>query len=371
MKIQDMKVFEVTGTSPGVEQLGAQPSPVRLLFLEILTDEGLSGFYGPIDHAAAVHVTSLLKPVLLGRDPMPWQQIWYDLHTRYKRHGWIGAFMMAISAVDNTLWDLRGKAAGVPVYKLLGGPARPRIRAYASMGGFPHEPEPLAEHAQAMRKAGFTAQKWFFDRNPRTGRAEMVEDVALVRNVREAVGEDYDLMFDAVMQWEADYAVAVARRILPFDPTWLEEPVPALQVNGYVRVKQATGIPLAGGEHLYSRWDVRPYLEANALDFVQTDPEWAGGISELMRICAMAAAYGVRVCPHGHTIVPAAHVIAAQPESVCPMLEYLFTSAVPRQCLFKDPLVPQDGFLPLPSKPGLGVELDESKVESRREVSWT
>jgi len=341
-----------------------------LLFLKILTDKGPTGFYGPIDLAAALHVTSLLKPVLVGRDPMPWQGLWYDLLAQYRRHGWVGAIMMAIAAVDNALWDLRGKAAGVPVYQLLGGPTRDSIRAYASMGGFPHEPEALAEHARAMRKEGFTAQKWFFDTGARTGLSDMVEDLALVRNVREAVGDDYDLMFDATMHWSADYAVAVAREMLPYHPMWLEEPVPAMQMDGYVRIKRATGIPLAGGEHLYSRWDVRPYLEAGAVDFVQTDPDWAGGISELTRICAMAAAYGVKVCPHGHTIVPAAHVIASQPESVCPIQEYLFTSAVRRQCLFKDPLVPDGGSLPLPSKPGLGIELDEDKVEGRREVAW-
>ncbi len=371
MKIEDIKVHRVTGTSPGVAALGSVPRPVRLLFLEILTDEGLAGFYGPIDLAAALHVTTLLKPVLVGRDPMPWQRLWYDLLALYRRHGWVGAIMMAISAVDNTLWDLRGKAAGVPVHRLLGGPTRDSIRAYASMGGFSHEPGALADHAVATRKEGFTAQKWFFDAGARSGRAEMVEDLALVRNVRESVGDDYDLMFDAGMKWDVDYAIGMAREMIPYRPTWLEEPVHASQMNGYVRVKQATGIPLAGGEHLYSRWDVRPYLEAGAVDFVQTDPEWAGGISELTRICAMAAAFGVKVCPHGHTIVPAAHVIASQPESVCPMLEYLFTSAVPRQCLFKDPLVPQGGRLPVPTRPGLGIELDEAKIESREEVTWT
>jgi L-alanine-DL-glutamate epimerase-like enolase superfamily enzyme len=158
--------------------------------------------------------------------------------------------------------------------------------------------------------------------------------------------------------------------MLDYTPTWLEEPVPAMQLNGYVRVKQATGIPLAGGEHLYSRWDVLPFLQAGAVDFVQTDPEWAGGISELTRICAMAGAYGVKVCPHGHTVVTAPHVIASQPESICPIQEYLFSSAERRQCFFKDPLVPVGGFLPLPTRPGLGVELDEAKIESRKEVSW-
>jgi len=370
VKIQSIKVHEVTGNGPGSPPLRSGTVRVRQLFLEILTDEGLSGFYGPIDLAAAMHVTSLLEPELIGMDPLPWQRLWYGLLARHRRHGWTGAIMMAIASVDNTLWDLRGKAAGVPVYKLLGGPTRDRIRVYASMGGFPHEPAPLAEHAQATRRAGFTAQKWFFDPGPRAGRADMVKDLALVRNVREAVGDDYDLMFDATMHWDADYAIAVARDMLAQRPTWLEEPVPAMQMNGYVRIKQATGIPLAGGEHLYSRWDVRPYLEAGAVDFVQADPEWAGGISELTRICAMAAAYGVKVCPHGHTIVAAAHVIASQPESVCPIQEYLFSSAERRHCFLKHPLVPEGGALPLPSKPGLGVELDEAKIESRREVSW-
>ena len=278
--------------------------------------------------------------------------------------------MMAISAIDNALWDLRGKYYGVPVYRLLGGPTRDRIRVYASMLECPTQNGSAGTYAKMYKAMGYTAQKWFFPWWPKGTPSEAARDIGLVREVREAVGDDYELMFDAVMTWDRDYALQVARGIMPFNPKWLEEPVDAFQLDGFVRIKQATGIPLAAGEHLYTRWGVKPYLDAGVLDVVQTDPDWTGGITELIKICAMSASYGVKVCPHGGTVSAAAHVIASQPESVCPLLEYLPAVQAFQQFFQKHPPVPVKGYLSLPEGNGLGIELDEAKIESRIELRW-
>jgi L-rhamnonate dehydratase len=226
------------------------------------------------------------------------------------------------------------------------------------------------KHAQTAKDMGYTAQKWFFPWWSKGTPSEMIQDINLAHAVREAVGDEYELMFDAVMTWELDYALDVAKAIVPIRPKWLEEPVHANQLDGFIRIKQATGIPLASGEHLYTRWDVKSYLDAGVIDFVQADPDWTGGISELTKICSMSATYGVKVCPHGHTVSSAAHVIASQPESICPFFEYLLSWAPRQQFFQKNPPVPVNGYMSLPEGNGLGIELDDDKIESRMELNW-
>jgi L-alanine-DL-glutamate epimerase-like enolase superfamily enzyme len=344
--------------------------PIQHIYVKILTDEGITGIYGPIDKAQAFHIQTQLKHILIGQDPLAGEKIWDEMIRRFHRHGRTGIFMMAISAIDNGLWDLRGKYYSVPVYRLLGGPTRERIRVYASMLGCSTQADLANKHAKTAKDMGYTAQKWFFPWWTKGTPSEMMQDINLAYAVREAVGDEYELMFDAVMTWELDYALKIAKAIVPFNPKWLEEPVHACQLDGFMRIKQATGIPLAAGEHLYTRWDAKSYLDAGVLDFVQTDPDWTGGISELTKICSMSATYGVKVCPHGHTVSAAAHVIASQPESVCPFLEYLLSWAPRQQFFQKNPPVPINGYMSLPEGNGLGIELDDAKIETRMELSW-
>ena len=134
--------------------------------------------------------------------------------------------------------------------------------------------------------------------------------------------------------------------------------------------KKATGVPLAAGEHLYTRWGVKPFLDAGVLDFLQADPDWTGGITELVKICALAATYGVQVVPHGHNLAAAVHVIAAQPPSLCPMAEFLIRHIPRQQALQAGPLLPEDGHLPLPTGPGLGIVLDDARIEQTERLRW-
>jgi L-alanine-DL-glutamate epimerase-like enolase superfamily enzyme len=336
-------------------------------YVRIDADDGPSGLFGPIFEETATLITHKLAPYLLGQDPLAGERLW-DVLYRQDRHSRKGYEMMAISAVDNALWDLRGKHLGLPVYRLLGGPTRERVPCYASMLGHSLEPERVRERARQMVAEGFAAQKWFFRYGPSDGLPGMEQNVALVRTVREAVGPTIELMFDCWMGWDVTYAVRLLERIAEYRPRWLEEPVPADRVNDFAAIRRATRVPIATGEHEYTRWGFLQLLQAEAIDVLQADPDWCGGISELVKICTLASAYGKPVIPHGHSVPAAVQVIAATPPATCPMAEYLLRSQPAAQHFHRQTLRPEGGSIALPPGPGLGLEIDDAKVEARREL---
>ncbi|MHC4088538.1 MAG: enolase C-terminal domain-like protein [Planctomycetota bacterium] len=361
LKISNVRTLQV---------IGGENRNRRAIYVEITTEDGPTGLYGPINKEQAFVIHSKFRSLLVGRDALAGQALW-DKMRRRDRHARSSLFMMAISAVDNALWDIRGKHFGVPVYRLLGGPTRDRVRAYASMLGYSVEPDKAGKIAREYFDRGFTAQKWFFKYNPTHGGEGRKKNLQLVQALRKALGDNAELMFDCLWSWDVPYAISMAREILPYRPTWLEEPLHPEQLEGYKRIKRDTGIPLAAGEHFYTRWNVKQFLDAGVLDFVQADPEWCGGITELVKICALAEAYEVKVVPHGHHILAAAHVVAAQPPGVCPMVEYLFHSHLDRMQYFhKRVLRPEKGWLELPNQPGLDLVLDEDKIAEKREMKW-
>ncbi len=278
--------------------------------------------------------------------------------------------MMSISAVDLALWDIRGKAAGLPVYRLLGGPTRDAIPAYASCLGMSLEPEAMTRRAQALKAEGYMAQKWFFRYGPADGREGMIQNLEMVRLLREAVGDEVDLMFDAWLGWDVPYAVEMAQRMAPYHPRWLEEPVAPDRIGGYAEIRRRGGIPLAGGEHEYTRWGIKVLLDAEGVDVIQADTDWAGGLSELVKIVALCSAYERPVIPHGHSVAPALHLVASQSPAVCPLLEFLLVYLERKQWFFKHPIMPVGGLVALPSEPGLGLELDEAKVIRRTAMTF-
>lgn len=338
---------------------------IKAIYCQINTDEGVSGIYGPIFEAQAHLIAMILRPFLLGRDPLA-TELLSDQMLRLHRHGRSGLLVTAISAVDCCLWDLKGKAMGQPVYRLLGGPTRPVVPAYASMLGFCTEPERAGQIARQYQELGYAAQKWFFRFGPGHGPDGMRRNLELARVLREAVGGEYPLMFDAYMGWDLPYAMEMARQLAELRPRWLEEPLPPERVGGLRRLCRAGHVPIATGEHVYTRWQVKELLERGAVDVVQTDPDWTGGITEQCKICDLCSAFDVQVVAHGHALLPALHFAASRSPATVPWVEYLFQHQENMQ-FFHSPIYrPQNGQIALPELPGLGLVIDEAKVRERR-----
>jgi L-rhamnonate dehydratase len=366
-----LHIYEEYRPKPYHEPAEGKPARVATsaLYLKIKTDAGLEGVYGPIDKEAAIVVDQQLKPFVIGKDPLAGEKLW-DQMFRSDRHARRGHFIMAISAVDNTLWDLRARYYGVPVYRLLGGPTRPAVEAYGSCASMSVEPEAARRRAAALKSEGFRYQKWFFAYGPGDGTDGLARNVALVRNLREAVGDEVELMFDAFMGWDVTYAIRWAKQAEQYRPRWIEECFPTDKIESFAQLRRATSIPVASGEHIYNRWEVQDYLKAGALNVVQADPEWCGGISELVKICTVASLYDVQVIPHGHSLHAALHVVASQPPITCPLVEYLLTKMEPYHHFEKEPLRPVAGKITLPERPGFGIELDLAKIEKQIHVTW-
>jgi L-rhamnonate dehydratase len=390
MKIQDVVVFRVSGEWPGsafppgsrqsrpldiypefneAVSGGGKRDRISALYLKIQTDEGVSGLFGPIQEPQAYVILKQLKAYLIGRDPLA-TELLLDQMIRLDRHGRTGQFMTGVSPVNCALWDLKGKALGQSVHRLLGGPTRDAVPAYASMLGFSIEPDQAATTAGEYQKKGFTAQKWFFRYGPADGKEGIARNLAMAAGVRDAVGDDYELMFDAFNGWTLSYATEMVRALEPLVPTWMEEPIPPERIGELAKLRSAAKVPIATGEHVYTRWQVKELLVNNAVDFLQTDPDWTGGITELKKICALASAFEIPVVAHGHSLLPALHVAASESPAVVPRVEYLIRGQETKQ-FFHDPVyVPESGNVTVPDVPGLGLALDEEKIETREAVGF-
>jgi L-rhamnonate dehydratase len=343
---------------------------IETFFVEIESDEGVIGIGGPIPREQAFIIDQNLRPYLVGVDPLATELIWDTLY-RASVHGRKGVTMMAISAVDCALWDLKGRYLKTPVCRLLGGPTRSEIPAYASALGYSIDPDRAAERAREFVRQGFSATKWFFRDGPADGPSGMVRNAELVSALRGAVGDDVDIMLDCWMSWDVPYTVAMAERLEDYQPRWLEEPVLPDKIESYAEIRRRVHVPISGGEHEYTRWGLKQLMDAEAVDVLQPDIYWAGGITEMLKICALASTYDLPVIPHGHSTPASAHLIASQPPNLCPLLEYLVKWNEVHQFFLKTPLRPVGGVVHVPETPGLGMDLDEAKIESQRVVTWS
>jgi len=332
-------------------------------FIEIQTDAGITGIGGPVDERVGRQIVKGFGGLLMGSDPRAVEKLWDQMY-RASVHGRKGETMMAISAVDCALWDIRGKWANAPVYRLLGGPTRDRIRSYASMLGYSVEPERVAQRAREHAEMGYTAQKWFFRASPSEGQASIVRNVAMVKAAREGMGPESELMLDCWMSWDLRYAKMMAPLIAPYNPRWIEEPALPDKYDVVAQIRRAMPFPVSNGEHEYTRWGFHRLLEIGAQDVLQPDIYWCGGITETMKICALASVYDIEVIPHGHSSHATAHLIAAQPPNLCPLQEYLVKWNTVHQFFIKDKLAPVEGYVTPPEVPGMGTEIDEDRVES-------
>jgi L-alanine-DL-glutamate epimerase-like enolase superfamily enzyme len=329
-------------------------------FLYVDTDEGVSGLFGPIGLAPAI-LALQMKSLIVGLDPLATNMVW-DVLYRAAIHGRKGTPMMAISAIDCALWDLKGKVMGQPLYRLLGGPTRSEMPAYVSALGYPVDPESVTAHARRFTEQGYSGQKWFFRHGPGEGKAGFAKNLALVEAARAGAGEDCALMFDAWNSWDVPYTLDFAAAAAYLNPAWIEEPVLPDMIDQMAELTRRSPVRIAGGEHEYTRWGFLELFRRQALDIVQADPMWCGGITEMIAICALASAYGKTVIPHGESIAVCAHIVASQPPNLCPLVENLEKFNVGWQNFLVNPVKPVSGRVRLDDRPGLGLVIDEGKI---------
>jgi L-rhamnonate dehydratase len=342
------------------------------LVVEIFTDNGLAGTgNAALSPQVSKQVVDLyLKPVLIGADPWDIERLWQHMYRKTIAFGRKGIGMAAISAVDIGLWDILGKSAKQPVYRLLGGRTKSRIPVYASRL-YSSPLDQLAAEANRYKQEGYNAMKLRFGWGPIDGAAGMRKNVDLVQTVRETVGDDIDVMADAYMGWTLDYAKRMLPLLEPFNLRWLEEPVIPDDVGGYAELRRRSSIPIAGGEHEFSLYGFRDLIDAKAVDYIQFDTNRVGGISQARKIAALAEAHSIPVIPHAGQMHNY-HVVMASLNS--PVAEYfpVVDVEVGNELfwyIFKGEPKAKDGFIDLDeSIPGLGLTIDEEALSQNFDV---
>jgi L-alanine-DL-glutamate epimerase-like enolase superfamily enzyme len=332
---------------------------VNYALVKIATDEGITGIGlahgGGIERATVDYLT----PLLMGEDPLCVERLWAKMWVP-KLIGRRGITTRAISAVDIGLWDIRAKAAGMPLWKLLGGYRRD-VPTYIA-GGYYEEGKGLRELQQEMADnvaMGARAIKM------KVGGVPIPEDVARVRAVREAIGAEVKLLVDANCAYRAYEAVQLARRIEEYDVFWFEEPVAPDDYDGHRRVAEASSIPVATGENEYTRYGFRDLIRAGAAAILNADAKVLGGVTEFMKVAALAQAHDIDIAPHGSQDIHI-HLVAAISNGL--MLEYYRDTVDPLWARIYCNLLTlnADGTVSAPDVPGIGVEVNQSVLDEYR-----
>jgi L-rhamnonate dehydratase len=344
-----------------------EPGGISNVIVRIRTDDGLEGLgtVGVASPASPLIVDHHLAPLVIGQSPFDVELLWERMFRATINIGRKGLVLEAISAIDIALWDIVGKATGQPVYNLLGGRTRDRIRAYVSQSYAKADLGEVREEAASYRAQGFTALKMRFGYGPTDGEAGKRKNYDLVATVRDAIGPDCDLMADAYMGWDLSYAMDMIRRLEDLNLRWVEEPLVPDDIDGYVRLRSAVSTPISAGEHEFTRWGYRELLSRGAVDIVQPDVNRMGGITEARKVWALASAFNVPVIPHSHQSHNA-HLIMAHLNS--PLIEF-FPTGVHRTGytlfteFFEGEPEAHDGWVELGDAPGLGITLNEDVLE--------
>ena len=361
MKITDIKTYLV---HPGVGK--------NWLFIKVETDEGLYGWgeaytQADRDQTIEIHVQQLAR-YLIGRSPFNIKQFTFAAYNDYANKRGSMELYCAISGIEHALWDIVGKAANQPVYNLLGGACRSKIRVYANGWSGAKTLDELAQRAQAVVERGFTALK--FDPFPGPWRTHISRDdeqtaVDRVQAVREAVGPDVEILVEVHRRLAPLHAIRVAHMMEPYAPFWYEEPVSSRDLDGLTEAKRAIRLPVVTGEELYTKAEFQGVFERRAADIINPDVCNCGGILELKEIAAMAEPYHIAVSPHNYnstTIGLAAtlHAAATMPNFL--ITEYFVNFESMGQEIADAPFVVEDSHIALPTAPGLGIDLDEDKL---------
>ncbi|HUG93857.1 MAG TPA: mandelate racemase/muconate lactonizing enzyme family protein [Planctomycetaceae bacterium] len=344
-----MKITDIRAVQPVAP--GSPPdwrTSLGQILVAVDTDRGLTGYGVGGGGLAAIHVVrTVLRDLLVGRDPQPVEELAAAMSRATLPFGRKGLAVMAQSGVDLALWDLRGKAAGQPIVELLGGRPRQPIPVYATVWH-----EVTAGQAVQFRAFKLHVGHTAGDGDPDAG--GLVENVvAAVARARQTIGPDRSLMIDAWMQWDVPATLAVAQRIAPLDIGWIEEPLSPDDLAGYEELSRRCPVLIAGGEHEFTAIGFRPLIERRLHQVLQPDVCWCGGLTELIRIYELSAAAGLRVCPHRGAEVWALHAIAALDAD--PLAE----SGRPWMTWVGGQPAVLDGTIQVGDAPGFGVEIDE------------
>lgn len=346
-------------------------------FVKVHTDEGLYGIgeaYSCGPDRATVEVIHDFEEWLIGRDPRDIEGLW---HLMYAGSRFPGGLVVnaAISGIEHALWDIAGKAANLPVYRLLGGKCRHKIRVYQSPRG--NTPQELADHAVALiENYGYTALKLGplppgYQTMP--WNAAVREAEARVEAVRMAVGDDIDIGLDPHARiFEPVRALELCQALKPYHPFFIEEPLRPENYEAMAKLSQHTDVPLATGEMLYTRYEFRDLISLQAVDIIQPDICLTGGLWEVKKIAAMAEASYISVAPHNPCgpVATAVNVHFAASTQNFLVLEYHPDDESPRRDLVDEPMKLVDGYLELPERPGLGLDLNEEALGRYPFRSW-
>lgn len=337
---------------------------IGFLLVRVTTDQGLEGI-GVTYHEVGGEATReiLLRdiaPRIKGRDPLETEALWEESFHYLRGVGRKGVAFCALSAVDIALWDLKGKILGLPVWRLLGGNRR-KVPVYASGGWTSYSDEELVAEMEAIVARGFRHLK--FKVGVEGGR-NIRRDAERVRKVREAIGPGIAILVDANNCFDAATAIQLANRIREYDIALFEEPVLADDMPGLARFRRGTDIPLATGEHEYTKYGVRDLLLHEAADIVQVDGARAGGYTEMLKAAALTQAWNVRFAPHAMENVHL-HLVAAVPNAL--FLERLLMFEDITGKVFRDAARPVDGWMHVSDEPGLGLELDMDFVRDHED----
>jgi|TARA_B110000116_G_scaffold246751_1_gene238705 galactonate dehydratase len=366
------------------------------IFIEVNTDEGITGFGEATNSGGGgvIMVARLVELIrdtvqgadfaegLIGQDANDIERIWQNLYRRFTTLGPRGLVTSVISGIDMALWDIKGKALGVPVYDLLGGKVRDRIQLYTHVSN-QADPVAAARHAREVVDMGHTALKTdpfspemgqhhrrYMD--GRISAAGAQHGVDVMTAIREEVGPEIDLMIDAHGNFNVATAIDLCNRMTAINLTWFEEPVQPESLNALRQVKAGTDVPLCVGERLYTRYDFADVLSEGLANYIMPDICWTGGISEMRKIATLAETYYIPISPHDASgslnVVGGAHVMMATPNFY--RLETSRPNPDQYNRVLTEPIEFVDGYLTLPDKPGLGVALDVEFMAAHPDPHW-
>ena len=354
MKVTDIKCFAVDCFR------------TNWVFVKVYTDEGIDGVgEATLEYKekALIGAVEHIKEYLVGKNPLDIEKHW---HAIYRDAYWRGGpvLMSALSAVEMALWDILGKYLNVPVYQLLGGKVNDKVRIYVN-GWFAgaKEPEEFGAKAKEAVKRGVTAMKWdpFGKNYLNISNADLDKALRNVAAVREAVGDKVDLLIEGHGRFNVPTGIKIAKELEQFKPMFFEEPVPPDNLDALKMVRDKSPVAISAGERLYTRWDYKEMFNLMAADYIQPDISHAGGIMELKKIAAEAECRYIPFAPHNPS-GPVANAATLQLAATCPnfeILEIMYSDVEWRKDVTNEKLEYKDGYMTIPDKPGLGIEIDE------------